>query len=577
MRKYGKVFQRLGKCLLATILIGAAWPTPVKAQNPPTELRTILTTTVANPAARDLAAKEQIKRLVSLGDLRQALALREWREDDPDAAIAAVDRANRLLVQHRFEDAVRAMLRGGDSAGRLAVLDMIAKLSVSVSAVDSKHGATRAFTPDLVDLICHGDGLVKQAAARTLGQVNPDPDVAVPALKTLFRSQQIEDRVAASEALASMIRIVSQLANRNQNGSSSEASLTDVVKVGRSAVELAGRGLGDPQSDVRRRCAYVVGQAADALRKQVMPGQLPEEKVGSAASPPLVNDERAELAPLISALKEQTSRLTHALGDPDTNVRLLARRALEDLTHPQIRLLERPLAVAQNDSKHTHVVLKPSQFIDAAPADSLMQEFQETVKALAAGVSDSDVRARRAAIDVLETLGAAAAPAASSLVQALSDPDLFVRWAAARTLGKISPVEADTAVPALAKLLGDPDADLRLAAITALERYGPAGKSALHDLLKGAGSNDADLRVAALRAIGSIGLPHAKEAIPTFCAALSDIDVRVRLTSAEVLGRFGPDAGLAVGALRKALEDSHPDVQKAAGDALLNVMQKPGR
>jgi HEAT repeat protein len=189
-------------------------------------------------------------------------------------------------------------------------------------------------------------------------------------------------------------------------------------------------------------------------------------------------------------------------------------------------------------------------------------------------LKDTDVRARRGAIDVLEALGPAAAPAGAALVQALHDSDQFVRWAAARTLGKISPVQADTAVPGLGRLLADLDLDVRLAAAMALERYGPAARAALPELIRAMRASDAELRVAAMRAVAVIGGVQAHAAIPALTDGVTDADSRVRQVAAEVLGNFGPAARKAVDALNQALQDTDPDVQRAAGEALLNIKRQ---
>ena len=54
---------------------------------------------------------------------------------------------------------------------------------------------------------------------------------------------------------------------------------------------------------------------------------------------------------------------------------------------------------------------------------------------------------------------------------------------------------------------------------------------------------------------------------------MGDADARVRLVAAQVLGNFGPAARAAVPALSQALHDRSPEVQKAAGDALLNILR----
>jgi HEAT repeat protein len=129
-------------------------------------------------------------------------------------------------------------------------------------------------------------------------------------------------------------------------------------------------------------------------------------------------------------------------------------------------------------------------------------------------------------------------------------------------------------VPALVRLMGDPDMDLKLAAATALERYGPAAKRAVTDLIGTAVHGDAELRVASMRCLIAIGGSEANLAIPALRTALAASDPRVRAMAAEVLGKLGPSAKDAEPDLQKALHDNNAQVQKAAGDALLSILRK---
>src|SRR5262249_21320262 len=159
-------------------------------------------------------------------------------------------------------------------------------------------------------------------------------------------------------------------------------------------------------------------------------------------------------------------------------------------------------------------------------------------------------------IQVLETLGPTAAPAIPMLVETLHDPDRFVRWAAARALGKIGTQAAEAAVPRLTEQLLDPDVDLRLAAATALEQFGPASRGAvplLARLVRGTG--EPDLRLEAIRVLEVVGCPDAVPAVPVLAAVLTDRDARIRQAAAKVLGRFGPAARDAVDALQQARND----------------------
>jgi HEAT repeat protein len=204
------------------------------------------------------------------------------------------------------------------------------------------------------------------------------------------------------------------------------------------------------------------------------------------------------------------------------------------------------------------------------------EDMQGSVQALAAQLRHGDLAARRSALDTLEALGPDAAPAAAELVAALRDRDKFVRWAAARTLGKFGPAAGEIVALQLAQLLTDGDLDVRLAAAAALERLGPAAQPATADLCRTVGSTDAELRLAALRALGTIGDPDVQEAVAQVALALRDSDGRVRMLAAQVLGKFGPAARQTVAALGQALQDPSPDVQKAAGEALLTIL-RPGQ
>src|SRR5262249_48340571 len=84
------------------------------------------------------------------------------------------------------------------------------------------------------------------------------------------------------------------------------------------------------------------------------------------------------------------------------------------------------------------------------------------------------------------------------------DPDPFVRWAAARTVGKLAPAESATGIPGLIKLLNETDTGIRVTAITSLERYGPAAKEAVPALVIKTRADDAEMRSCAIRALAAI-------------------------------------------------------------------------
>jgi HEAT repeat protein len=564
MRKYSALEKHYQPRCLAVILLlpmgmmigrGLAAPGDAVA-----ELREILQAPASDPSMRERCLGEQIKKLNGISELRQALALHDWHDEDPDDKTAAVDRASRAEVVRRFDSAVRQVLRRGDAASRLAVMDMIVRMATTTRGVGTPGSLARTFADDLAELTRQGDLLTREAAARALGQASPDPAQAVPVLSKLMESKETSLQLAASDALGYLMKVATFLATRNHASNIVEATAAEVVKTGQEVVPAAARGLRSPEAGVRRHCAQALALTADALCKLLLRARASasEKMAGSQPDP-----DRAELLPLLTVLRAQLPALMSALGDSDSAVRILARRTLADMTSPEVMLLEQTAGSAA----------PPVKAVSAVPPNATATGMTSTVQKLAEGLQDEDARSRRVVLDVLETLGAAAAPAAPSLVAALTDADPFVRWAAARTLGKVSPAAADIAVPGLAALLADVDLDLRIAAAMALEHYGKAARTAVPELIQASGAMDAEMRVAVIHALGAIGAPEVKPALPVLIAAVGDADPRVQEAAARALGELGALAGAAVEPLRKVLQTGPPEVQKAAGDALLKILR----
>ncbi len=548
----------------------------------------------ATEEAHEKLLNKRIDSLRSLGQMRRALLLQGWLEELFGEQKGPLVRSQNYLAD-RFRQETRRVLQQGSLGSRLAALTILAEIGVKVRTGDDRNGIGRAFTPDLVELVKHGSTpQIRATAARTLGQVYPVASEAAPALGELLTSGTLDERRAAGDALLSMVRMVYEFYSEHSPVVASKIvpEATDVVAVGQAVVPAASPGLKDADAEVRRLSTAAIGQVAFTLYDLVPhprgPGEITvgsdrterERRQSEGASPRV-------LRPLTVVLRDQAPTLSRAVSDPDLEVRLLARRTLEDMGSARRRLLR--LAASVNSAPETRPPVdevppdnEPSKPTRQAPPDKgqagapenlLLEGLQVALPALQAGVADADVRARRAAIDVLETLGPAAAPAAPALIKALADPDRFVRWAAARTLGATGPVESASAVPALARLLRDQDLDLSMAAARALESFGPAAKAAVGDLIKSLTASDAEMRKAAMRALVGIGT-DARPAIPALSATLvEDQDPRVRQLAAEVLSKFGDKAKEAEPALRRALRDSDPDVRKAASDALLDIEQ----
>lgn len=538
--------QRLSQLLAVALLTltQAAWATEAVPA-----LRDALRAPAADLPQRTQQLRATAARLSGLAELRQAVALPDWRDADVDPGVAAVDRQVRLLVVQQFQQAVRTGLTASAPATQLTVCDMLGDLGVTVRGVGARHALARDFGLDLAALTMQGDMKVRLAAARALARIDAEPSVAAPAFAALLRDEHMELREAAAVGLAHLIRTATELACISHTAQGVQLTRAELVDVGRTVVPAAAAGLQDPLPSVRRSCLEAVGRSAAALHRLILD---PPNELQNGVLDPDSARERTDLAPLLEALRPQGALLARSLNDTDNEVRALALRTVEVLAEVRGRWQRR---------------------LAEAGADPLLELQRETLPSVLEALRSRNERTMRTAFNILEALGPEAGLAVPILTLTLRSRDKFARWGAARTLGRIGPAAAP-AVPALTPLLDDPDPDLALAAATTLQQLGPLAQAAVPDLAETVQtSRAAELRQAALRAIDAIGPPAATSVLPALAKALRDPDNRVRVAAAETLGRFGSDAAVAVAALREARNDRSPEVQAAAAAALLQIMQ----
>src|SRR5579871_4465798 len=578
MRQHQWMLPSMQRRLVLLAFAAMSWDMPPLYAQPPggdpaQEIRLILKAPFRDLGARDRLLKAQIEALDGVGDLARALVLREWRDQDQDHRVAAIDLPNRIALAGRFEHAVREVLHQGDNSSRLAVLSLLAEMGTKTHGVGTKHGIARGFGPDLLQLVRSRETQLSATALRTLGQIDPGADVALTAFSAVLSAEDPNLRLAAADGLVCWIRWQAQLATRSSEPDGVEVSWSMFVATGQAIVHLAARGLAAEQPEIRRRCAQAIGYVATALHTRL----LATRSFEASEDPDSFQRCAEQLVPLMLVLKDEGPALLHALADADGEVRYRIGWVLEDLVLPRELLLplaQRPPGDRTNSASGE--IIRPSSFSAAVSLTDDPEAVQGTVQVLAVQLSSADLEARRSAMDNLENLGQDASSAIPALVGALNDPDKFVRWGATRILGKFGPAAGEVVALRLALLLTDSDLDVRLAAVAALERLGPAAQPATADLCRTLSSTDAELRLAALRALRTIGDPDEHEAIAEVSLALRDPDFRVRLTAAQVLGKFGPAAREAVPTLCQFLQDSNFELQRAASEALLNIL-RPGK
>jgi HEAT repeat protein len=537
--------------------------------------------------------QQHIPELRTPSQLRRALELSEWTDNEFNGQPFpveqnAIDRAARKKIADKLTAWIKEAVDQGDSTRQLAAATFVAEMGSSIRALTDDftffetsvyrdpHGFARSLTPLMIALTQKkGEPAVRQQGARALGKINPDPKVAAAALKALLQSKNSGDRLAAGEALATLVTNISQLYKGGRTQSGVIVQRDNVIEVATEVVPVAGSHatVTEPEALARRQCLAALVQAAVSF-SELIPDPREVNKLLQRPQTDMekrtIEDFRAAAAigdrlfqPLISAFQKQGPGLAIALDDPDEENRIQARRTLEWLARVRLALLRLPSAVKAGDK---------------AP-DPLLQVLEPSLKVFGRRLADPDVKVRRASLDFLEQMESAIGPAIPAVQAALSDPDRFIRWAAARSLREIGhrniEATASRSVPLLARLLGpDEDPDVRESAATTLRRYGSLARPALPALIAAVEYGELEQRDALIKAIQEIAGPkELRAAIPAMRAALTSKTASVRKAACDALGNMGSSAAVAIDDLRLRLQDDDPTVRAAASDALLLITQ----
>jgi HEAT repeat protein len=189
---------------------------------------------------------------------------------------------------------------------------------------------------------------------------------------------------------------------------------------------------------------------------------------------------------------------------------------------------------------------------------------------LIAQLESVDATMRRAAARELGERSEAEERVIAALTQRVADADAEVRHEAIRALGRRGRA-AKSSVPVLEKSLDDADARVRVRAALAIQQIDPQNRTFV-PVLAGA-MRGGDGRV--LLEVGAMG-EEAAWAVPALVGLLSHELPQMRALAAQTLGRIGPAADRAVGALERATQDPNVAVQGAARDALDRIRVRSG-
>jgi HEAT repeat protein len=614
-------------------------------------------------------AKNDLEEVVKSRDALKAAATADLIGETA-AALREIDRVNRALFTSPFGSSTPVTGKETTPEGLPkpvpvpGLTEGLAKLSSYLVQLTEPTSAGRA-TPDTV--------LARRAAARALGQIRPtDAKKVIEALAALLDDPSPELRQTAAQSIY-------DLAQTAADEEQSQLSLSEDVRnrfaeVGQAVGSaIFTKGLARQPLEVRRRSLRALGRITAQLLQEV-------------SIPPSMAESDSEIAKQIEESKRQFyNKMVEMLKDFESNAALLADAAQDrdpEVSQSALAVLSalaaarqkvrRPASAAAPPEKGTGPVppslpppapeLKPqaarpvgagvalAAFAEKEPPRDVSQKKPQADNAKGIGQTldvlgqelrnAPDPASRRGALDVLEILGESDGFAKSgapfpldAVIDALGDPDKFVRWAAARTLGNMAGqpgADGDSAfgggdraartVQGLSAMLTDQDPAVRVVAATALERIGKAAhptaadvkpfslaaacqatprliasinhsqteaarflrptRETEPDLVKG----DPSVRVGAMHALEAIegddpDCGNRPQALHEAVFALGDGNAGVRQAAADMIGRMGRRADKElrqelIDALGKALTDTDSNVRRAVSGALLSLMRK---
>lgn len=546
---------------------------------------------VLNPTAKNLKDRRErleaaIKNLQTIGQLRRALVLDEWRDEptrtSADQRIRDIDTDIRGKVGATLKARLAAQAKNGIVADRVAVANLIAEMGPNVRAIDPKDktGFTRTLLPLVEKLAKDADLNVRQEALRAVGNINARPeDVARILGSVLKKDSPIGPRRLAADGLGQMVRVTTYLYKSSRDTAPVTAQRDEVLDAAAAAMQGSLMALQDADADVRKLGADAIQTAAVSLG-DVIPELLPAEVDLARALPLAVK----QLQPSLAALRKCFDALSPVLSDADATVRRTAARTLVEMASARQRFCLLVLRVPD---------LPPAQLqaqLDEDPLKAFLDKDLPGIDRLAAS-DDAELRKSATTFLLYAAAPMLADKHASALAKrvrvGLTDSERVTRFIAARSLGNmlrdahakaIDPRIIQGAVPELARMLADTNLWVRIAAAESLQAIGPAAKSAAEAVAAAAIHGDAEGRIAALRALNEFKLDKANTEVQkrvvivlTESLGQSDMDAKALAAVAETLGQIGPAAKTAMPALRRLLNHQDASVRSAVTEAILAI------
>ena len=403
------------------------------------------------------------------------------------------------------------------------------------------------------------DPRLYRAILLALGRIRAPIQVAAPAWQAALRDKDVAVRMAVVSGLESYLSRSKEIRDVFPRTDRQFEMIAQYVHDMAKVPAVIRTALEDRDTEVRTG-------ALVALSRMLTDHDKLEPLALVMARPEAVTELRRDLPEIADGLRGLRSVLESVLASgTDEQVRLVME-VCEEIARLRDPRVDRDLAVGR--------LLQPDLGEEGQRAAAMLtQMLRDLVPAIAGKIGSSSVDSRIAALGILELLGPDAKPAVPAIAKALQDRNRFVRWGAARALGRIGATK-NGVFEGLGEQLSDDDLDVAGAAARALEDCGRDALPAVPALAKALARDDPTLRLSLLFALRAVGPDERSAAtvVPAIAVALNAPQARVRREVPPVLAMYGPKAKTAVPALKALLDDPDAEVRQSASEALLKIL-----
>lgn len=448
----------------------------------------------------------------------------------------------------------------------------------------------KPYVPELVKLLDTPEG--RLPAVAVLGAIGPGAKDAVPALVALLPKTAPASGYGTEPVATALLRIEGPRPDATRamlisSGKCAPIFLRGSVLLSERPKEVVAHLIdlcADPDKDVREKAATVLGELKQRTDKV---GGTTFQKAGEsvkgapAALEKLLADEypavrvaaALAIARIAPQLAEQTIPVVLAVARAPEHAAVIdqhhAAEIFAPVPLPATRALI-PLFDHANGDVRRWAIGTVSHLVTSDPA--VRGPLESALK------GDKSAQVRSSAAVALGAWGADGSGSVPALKAALADPDLSVRFEAARALVHVTPrghaARAD-AVPVLTAACEQKDEETRAEAARYLASLGAPAKGAVPALRKLLADEKTVVQLEAALALVALDPKAASEAVPALTAALKSNtgtdDPHIPVRAANALAELGPAAKAAVPELVRLFDAKNPHVRLTAATAAARI------